>query len=138
MRADILAFAVHPDDVELAACGTLMKHLDLGKIAGIVDLTEGQLGSRGTPELRLEESKRATEILGIHFRENLGMQDGWFSHDKEHITAIAHMIRKYKPTIVLSNAVKDRHPDHGRASKLVCEAAFYCCVSSWSRQEQWN
>ncbi len=125
MRADILAFAAHPDDVELAACGTLMKHIDMGKIAGIVDLTEGQLGSRGTPELRLKESKAATELLGIHFRENLGMEDGWFSHDREHIIPIARVIRKYRPTIVLANAVQDRHPDHGRASKLVSEAAFY-------------
>lgn len=125
MRADILAFAAHPDDVELAACGTLMRHNDLGKTTGIIDLTEGQLGSRGTPELRLEESKRATEILGIHFRENLGMEDGWFQIDKKHILPIAQMIRKYRPEIVLANAIRDRHPDHGRASKLVSEAAFY-------------
>ena len=125
MRADILAFAAHPDDVELAACGTLMKHIDMGKTTGIVDLTKGQLGSRGTPELRLEESKRATEILGVHFRENLGMEDGWFGIDKAHILPVANMIRKYRPQIVLANARRDRHPDHGRASKLVCESAFY-------------
>jgi bacillithiol biosynthesis deacetylase BshB1 len=125
MRADILAFAAHPDDVELAACGTLMKHNDLGKTTGIVDLTEGQLGSRGTPELRLEESLKATEILGVNFRENLGMEDGWFRNDKAHILPIAHMIRKYQPQVVLANAIRDRHPDHGRASQLVSEAAFY-------------
>jgi len=83
------------------------------------------LGSRGTPELRLEESQRATEILGVHFRENLGMEDGWFRNDKEHILPIAHMIRKYQPQVVLANALRDRHPDHGRASQLVSEAAFY-------------
>jgi bacillithiol biosynthesis deacetylase BshB1 len=125
MRADILAFAAHPDDVELAACGTLMKHNDLGKTTGIIDLTEGQLGSRGTPELRLEESRKATEILGVNFRENLGMEDGWFRNDKAHILPIAHMIRKYQPHVVLANAIRDRHPDHGRASQLVSEAAFY-------------
>jgi bacillithiol biosynthesis deacetylase BshB1 len=125
MRADILAFAAHPDDVELAACGTLMRHNDLGKTTGIIDLTEGQLGSRGTPATRLEESRRATEILGVHYRENLGMEDGWFRNDKEHILLIAQMIRKYRPNIVLANAIRDRHPDHGRASKLVSEAAFY-------------
>lgn len=125
MRCELLAFAAHPDDVELAACGTLMKHAALGKKTGIIDLTQGQLGSRGSAELRLQEAEMAKAILGLDVRENLGMEDGWFRSDKKHIEQIALMIRKYQPEIVLCNAVKDRHPDHGRASKLVSDAAFY-------------
>lgn len=125
MRMDILAFAAHPDDIELAACGTLMKHLDQGKKVAIVDLTMGQLGSRGTSELRLEEAERARKIMGVQHRENLGMQDGWFRNDPEHQLQVIKAIRTYRPEIVLCNGVKDRHPDHGRASDLVSEACFY-------------
>jgi bacillithiol biosynthesis deacetylase BshB1 len=125
MTVDILAFAAHPDDVELAASGTLLKHKAQGLGTGVIDLTQGQLGSRGTAELRLKEAEASAEILGLDVRENLGMEDGWFRNDKAHVEAIASMIRKYKPSIILANAVQDRHPDHGRASKLVSEAAFY-------------
>ncbi|NND95638.1 MAG: bacillithiol biosynthesis deacetylase BshB1 [Flavobacteriales bacterium] len=125
MKSDILAFAAHPDDVELAACGTLIKHIVQDKTCGIIDFTEGQLGSRGTPELRLKESARASEVLGLHFRENLGMEDGWFRADKEHILKVAQVIRKYRPDVVLANAVMDRHPDHGRGADLIREAVFF-------------
>ena len=125
MRCEILAFAAHPDDVELAASGTMMVHAALGKKIGVIDLTRGQLGSRGSVELRSEEAEKASKILGLDVRENLGMEDGWFKNDRSHIEKVAGMIRKYKPEIVLCNAWKDRHPDHGRASKLVSEAAFY-------------
>lgn len=125
MTCDILAFAAHPDDVELAACGTLLKHIALGRTAGIVDLTMGQLGSRGNAELRLQEAEKAKEILGLSARENLSMEDGWFRNDHEHIVKIASAIRRYRPQIVLANAVRDRHTDHGRASALVSEAAFF-------------
>jgi bacillithiol biosynthesis deacetylase BshB1 len=125
MTCDILAFAAHPDDVELAACGTLLKHIAIGRTAGIVDLTMGQLGSRGNAELRLEEAEKAKAILGLSARENLGMEDGWFRNDEVHVVKIATAIRKYKPQIILANAIRDRHPDHGRASYLVSEAAFY-------------
>lgn len=125
MKVDILAFAAHPDDIELAACGTLMKHIAQGKIVAIVDLTMGQLGSRGSTELRLQEAEKAKEVLGVHYRENLGMEDGWFRNDPEHQLKVIASIRKYKPELVLCNAVRDRHPDHGRSSGLVSEACFY-------------
>ncbi|NNC82006.1 MAG: bacillithiol biosynthesis deacetylase BshB1 [Flavobacteriales bacterium] len=125
MKADILAFAAHPDDVELAASGTLLKHIHQGKNCGIVDLTRGQLGSRGNPELREKEADHASEILGLDFRENLGMEDGWFRADKEHIMQVALMIRKYRPDVILANAITDRHPDHGRGADLIKEAAFF-------------
>ncbi len=124
MKLDILAFAAHPDDVELAASGTLLKHLDLGKKVGVVDLTRGQLGTRGTVEDRDEEAQASTDILGLHVRENLNMEDGFFTNDQEHKIRIIRAIRAYQPEIVLCNAVRDRHIDHGRASQLVSEACF--------------
>jgi len=129
MKCDIIAFAAHPDDVELGSSGTLLHHKALGKTIGIIDLTQGQLGSRGTAELRLKEAEKAAEILGLDVRENLGMEDGWFRNNPENVMQIAKMIRKYRPDIVLANATKDRHPDHGRASKIVSEAAFYSGLS---------
>jgi bacillithiol biosynthesis deacetylase BshB1 len=124
MKLNILAFAAHPDDVELAASGTMATHLAQGYKAGIVDLTRGELGTRGTAELRAQEAARATEILGIHVRENLGMRDGFFSVDETHSMSVIEAIRAYQPEIVLCNAVTDRHIDHGRAAKLVAEACF--------------
>jgi len=129
MTIDLLAFAAHPDDVELAACGTLMAHKALGKSIGIIDLTRGQLGSRGTPQTRAEEAAISTEILQLDCRENLGLEDGWFRNDERHIRAIAEMICKYRPKVLLANAIRDRHPDHGRASQLVSESAFYSGLS---------
>lgn len=124
MKLDILAFGAHPDDVELSCSGTLLKHIQMDKKAGIVDLTEGELGTRGSRELRIEESLNAAKILGVHVRENLKMDDGFFRNNKEHQLKIIQVIRKYQPEIVLANAVHDRHPDHGRASQLISEACF--------------
>ncbi|GAB4135212.1 MAG: bacillithiol biosynthesis deacetylase BshB1 [Bacteroidia bacterium] len=125
MKVDILAFGVHPDDVELSCSGTILKHIDAGYTVGIVDLTQGELGTRGNAELRLKEAQNAAEILGVSFRINLGMQDGFFKNDQEHREKIIQVIRKYQPQIILCNAVHDRHPDHGRAGQLVSEASFY-------------
>lgn len=125
MKLDILAFAAHPDDVELSASGTLMKHIAQGKKVGIVDLTQGELGSRGTIETRYAEASDASKIMGIHYRENLKMRDGFFEMSEENMLKIIQQIRKTQPSIVLANAISDRHPDHGRASKLVSEACFY-------------
>ena len=125
MKIDILAFAAHPDDVELGCSGTLIKHQKLGLTTGIVDLTAGELGTRGNAELRKLESKKATQILNLKVRENLGFADGFFKNDKEHLLPIIQKIRKYQPDIVLANAIEDRHPDHGRAAKLVADACFY-------------
>ncbi len=124
MKLDILAFAAHPDDVELSCSGTVIKHIQLGYKVGLVDLTRGELGTRGNAELRMREAEAASVILGIHARENLAMADGFFTINNESLTAVVRMIRKYQPKIVLANAVSDRHPDHGRASQLVREAFF--------------
>ena len=125
MKLDILAIGVHPDDVELSCSGTILKHIAQGKKVGILDLTIGELGSRGSGELRLIEAKNAAKVLGVEVRENLGLADGFFRNDKESQVEIIKIIRKYKPEIVLANAIKDRHPDHGRAAKLISEACFY-------------
>ena len=124
MKLDILAFASHPDDVELGCAGTLIAHIAAGKKAGIVDLTEGELGTRGTPETRLQEAAAAAAIMGIAVRDNLGMADGFFQNDREHPLQVIRKIRQYRPDIVLANAIHDRHPDHGRGSELVIEACF--------------
>lgn len=124
MKLDILAFAAHPDDIELGASATLMKHIANGKKVGIVDLTQGELGSRGTIETRYEEAEKASQIMGIHYRTNLKMQDGFFEITEENKRLIIQEIRKCQPTIVLANAISDRHPDHGRGGQLVAEATF--------------
>lgn len=124
MKLDILAFAAHPDDVELSASGTLIRHIEMGYKAGIIDLTRGELGTRGTPELRDQESAASSEYMGLSARENLGFRDGFFEHDEEHLMAVIRMIRKYRPEILLCNSVSDRHPDHGKGGRLVAEAAF--------------
>jgi len=113
MKLDILAIAVHPDDVELSATGTLLKHIDMGKI-GILDLTRGELGSRGTAETRDVEAADSAKIMGLHARENVRMADGFFAHTEENLRKIITILRKYQPDIVLANALNDRHPDHGR------------------------
>ncbi len=124
-KLDILAIGVHPDDVELSCSGTLLKHISIGKKCGILDLTCGELGTRGSAELRLKEAAEAAKILGISVRDNLKMADGFFKNDKEHQLAIIKKIREYQPEIILCNAVSDRHPDHARASELVEAACFY-------------
>lgn len=125
MKLDILAFAAHPDDIELACAGTLIKAVKAGKKAGVVDLTEGQLGTRGTAEQRIEEAAKAAKIMGLSVRDNLGLMDGFFKDDDASRTLVIEKIREYKPEIVLCNPPYDRHPDHGRASKIVSEACFY-------------
>ena len=124
MKLDILAFGAHPDDVELGAAATIAKEISLGKKVGIIDLTQGELGTRGSKELRKEEASKAANILGVSVRENLKFADGFFVNDKEHQLKIIKYIRKYQPSIVLCNAVDDRHIDHGKGSKLVSDACF--------------
>ena len=124
MKLDILAFGAHPDDVELGCGATIAKEVSLGKKVGIVDLTRGELGSRGSADLRDEEAAIAAKILGISVRENLRFADGFFANDKTHQLQIIKMIRKYQPEIVLCNPVDDRHIDHPKASNLVSDACF--------------
>lgn len=123
-KLHILAIAVHPDDVELGCAGTLIKHAQKGQKIGVVDLTRGELGTRGTPELRLEEAQDAAKLMGLTVRENAGMRDGFFKNDEEHQLKLVQYIRKYQPDIVIANALDDRHPDHGRAGKLIADACF--------------
>ena len=124
MKLDILAFGAHPDDVEWGCSGTIAKEISLGKKVGIIDLTRGELGTRGSVEIRNSESAKASELLGVVARENLDMRDGFFINDEAHQLKIIEMIRKYKPEIVLCNAIQDRHIDHGKGSKLVSDACF--------------
>ena len=124
MKLDILVMAAHPDDAELACSGTIRKQLALGKKVGIVDLTQGELGTRGTPAIRLAESAAATEILGIQVRENLGLADGFFINDPASQLKLIEVIRAYQPDIVLANALEDRHPDHGKGAQLAIDACF--------------
>lgn len=124
MKLDILAFGAHPDDVEISAGGTLAHQASLGYKCGIVDLTRGDLGTRGTPEIRDKEALDAAKVLGLEVRENLRFRDGFFQNDEEHQLAVIRMVRKYRPEVVLANAPTDRHPDHGRGGDLVKTAAF--------------
>lgn len=124
MKLDILAIGAHPDDVELGCAATIAKEISLGKKVGILDLTQGELGTRGSAEIRAQEAAKAAEILGVSVRENLGFADAFFVNDKEHQLKIIEVIRKYKPEIVLCNAVDDRHIDHPKGSKLVSDACF--------------
>ena len=124
MKLDILVFAAHPDDAELGAGGTIAKEIANGKKVGIIDLTRGELGTRGSAEIRKKEAAASAEILGLSARENLGYADGFFTNDKEHQLGIIRMLRKYRPDTVLCNAVEDRHIDHGKGSRLVSDACF--------------
>lgn len=124
MKVDILAFGVHPDDVELGCSGTLIASVAAGKKVAVIDLTRGELGTRGTAETRKTEAANAAIAMGVHARENLEMADGFFQCDEINIRKVISVIRKYQPEIVLCNAPEDRHPDHGRSSKLVSDAAF--------------
>mgnify|MGYP003147263098 FL=1 len=124
MKLDILVFGAHPDDAELGAGATIAKEVSKGKKVGIVDLTRGELGTRGSAEIRDKEAVRAAEILGVAVRENMEFADGFFMNDKEHQLELIKIIRKYRPEIVLCNAVEDRHIDHARGSKLVSNACF--------------
>ena len=124
MKLDILAIAAHPDDVELSAGGTLAKHARMGYQTGIVDLTKGELGTRGTPEIRAKESAASAEILGLSMRDQLDLGDGFFENSKQEQLAIIRVLRKYQPDMVLCNAPEDRHPDHGKGGGLARDAAF--------------
>lgn len=124
MKLDVLAIGVHPDDVELGCSGALAVEIQRGKKAGIVDLTQGELGTRGTIETRYAEAKKAAEIIGVSARENLKMRDGFFKNDEEHQLTLIRAIRKYRPEVILANALDDRHPDHGRAGHLISDACF--------------
>jgi len=125
MKIDILAIGIHPDDVELSCSGTIAKHIALGKKVGILDLTQGELGTRGNAELRSKEANEAAIILGVSFRTQLNLKDCFFENNEENQKKIIEIIRKHQPEIILCNAISDRHPDHGRASKLVSDASFY-------------
>ncbi|MEO8793890.1 MAG: bacillithiol biosynthesis deacetylase BshB1 [Daejeonella sp.] len=129
MKLDILVFAVHPDDAELSCSGTIIKHLHLGKKVGIVDLTRGELGTRGSAEIRDVEAANSAKVMGLTVRENLAMRDGFFQNDEDHQKEIIRMLRKYKPEIVLSNAMEDRHPDHGKAGELINDSVFLSGLS---------
>lgn len=124
MKLDILVVAAHPDDAELGCSGTIAAHVAKGYAVGILDLTKGELGTRGTPELRILESDRAAVILGLSVRDNLAFKDVFFSDDAAHQIEIIRIIRKYQPEIVLANSVTDRHPDHGKGSTLTSKACF--------------
>ena len=140
MKLDILAFAAHPDDIELSCSGTLMKHISEGKKVGIVDLTQGELGSRGSAEIRLVEATASGKIMGLSVRDNLKMKDGFFEITTENTLKVIEQIRRFQPEIVLANAIEDRHPDHARAAKLVSEACFLAGLgrieTSWNGEIQ--
>lgn len=145
MKLDILAITAHPDDVELCCAGTLLMQMALGKKVGIVDLTRGELGTRGTPAGRIQEGLDAARILNIDIRENVGLADGFFRNDEYHQKLIIPYIRKYQPDIVITNAITDRHPDHGRGAQLVLESCFYAGLrmietfdSDGNPQEAWR
>lgn len=123
-NVNILAVGAHPDDVELSCSGTLMKHIDKGYSVAIVDLTEGELGSRGTVETRYKEAAEASKIMGIHSRVNLRLKDGFFEENQEQLIKLIEQIRRFKPDLVLANAVQDRHPDHGRGGSFISRACF--------------
>jgi bacillithiol biosynthesis deacetylase BshB1 len=145
MKLDILAIGSHPDDVELGCSGTLISEIQSGKKAGIIDLTQGELGTRGTIETRYQEAADAARIIGLSVRENLKMRDGFFKNDEEHQLQLIKVIRKYQPEIVIGNILEDRHPDHGRAGWLIYDACFLSGLrqiktynDNGSEQEKWR
>ncbi len=142
IKLDILVMSAHPDDAELSCSGTILSYIAQGKKVGIVDFTRGEMGTRGTPEIRLQESNDATKILGLHARENLGLADGFFQNDQASQLILMEVIRRYRPEIVLANALEDRHPDHGKGAKLAIDACFLSglrmihTIDSHSKSEQ--
>ena len=144
VKLDILVLSVHPDDAELGCAGTISKHVALGKKVGIVDLTRGELGTRGTPEIRDSEAKDAANILGLAVRENLGLPDGFFQNTPEYQIKVIEALRKYRPEIIITNAYHDRHPDHGRANELVEASAFMAGLRkietffNGEKQQEWR
>lgn len=144
MKLDILALAAHPDDTELGCSGTIAAHVAAGKRVGIVDFTRGELGTRGTPAIREQEAEDSRKLLGVAVRENLEFADGFFANDQAHQLEVVRMIRRYRPDVVLANAVHDRHPDHGRGAALARDACFIAGLrkvkTSWNGepQEAWR
>ena len=144
MKLDLLVFGAHPDDVELGCGGTVAKEVASGRKVGIIDMTRGELGTRGTVDIRFQEASDAAEILGVKIRENLGFADGFFVNDREHQLEVITMLRKYRPEVVICNAVTDRHIDHGRGSQLVSDACFLSGLIKieteydGKKQEQWR
>jgi bacillithiol biosynthesis deacetylase BshB1 len=145
MKLDILAIGSHPDDVELGCSGTLISEARRGKKVGIVDLTQGELGTRGTIETRYQEAADAGKVMGLAVRENLKMRDGFFRNDEEHQKQLIQVIRKYRPEIVIGNILEDRHPDHGRAGWLIYDACFFAGLrqiktvgDNGEEQEKWR
>jgi bacillithiol biosynthesis deacetylase BshB1 len=145
MKLDILAIGVHPDDVELGCAGSIIIELNKGRKAGIIDLTQGELGTRGDASSRSAEAKRAADIIGVSVRENLKMRDGFFKNDEEHQLQLISVIRKYRPEVVFANILDDRHPDHGRAGHLIADACFLSGLvkvktkdSNGNDQEKWR
>ena len=145
MKIDILAIGIHPDDVELSAAGTLLRHAATGKTFGLLDLSCGELGTRGTPEIRREEAMASAKLLGSAFRYQLDIEDGLFEHKPETWLKIVRVIRECQPEIVLCNAIDDRHPDHGRAAKMSADACFYAGLEKietqddqGKKQEKWR
>lgn len=140
MKLDILALVAHPDDVELSFGGTLLVHKNMGFKTGIVDLTQGELGTRGTPEIRAQEAADAAEILGLSARDNLAFSDGFFTNDRDHQLKVIEQIRRFQPRIVITNSIYDRHPDHTRGAQMV-ETAFFLAglkevKTTWEGKEQ--
>ena len=135
IKLDILAFGAHPDDVELGCGATLAKYVDMKKNVGIIDLTRGELATRGNVEIRDAESKKSANILGVKVRENLGFSDCFFLNDKSHQLEVVKVIRKYRPDIILCNAINDRHPDHSKASKLVSVSSFLSGLKKINTQQ---
>jgi bacillithiol biosynthesis deacetylase BshB1 len=145
MKLDILAIGVHPDDVELGCSGAIINEIKNGKKVGVLDLTQGELGSRGTIESRYEEAAKAAMIMGVHVRENLKMRDGFFKNNEEHQRKLITVIRKYQPEIIIANSLADRHPDHGRAGKLITDSCFFSGLikietenENGQKQEAWR
>jgi N-acetylglucosamine malate deacetylase 1 len=144
LKLDILVLPVHPDDAELGCSGTILKEIGLGKKVGIVDLTRGELGTRGTAEIRDREAAASAKILGLAIRDNLSLPDGFFENTKEYQVKVIEVIRRYQPEIIITNAYHDRHPDHGRANELVEASAFLAglrkveTISDGIKQEAWR
>ena len=145
MKLDVLVLAAHPDDAEIACGGTIAKHVAMGHSVGIVDFTRGELGTRGTPELRAQEAAEAARILKVSVRDNLELRDGFFQNDPEHQLTVVRAVRKYKPDVVLANAVYDRHIDHGKGASLGYDACFLSGLAkietfdeSGKRQAPWR
>lgn len=136
MKVDILAIGVHPDDVELCASGTILRHMHQDRSVGLLDLTAGELGTRGTAEVRAAEAADAAKYLGVAFRENAGLRDGFFAVREGDLLPVVRFIRHFQPTVVLANALRDRHPDHGRAAELIYQACFLAGLAKV--ETRWN